>query len=80
MMNVIPIVVNALGIIAKGLEKKPEKLEIREKIWAFYSTTLLRLARILKRILENRGQLLSLSFQLKTTSCKKKKVRKTHIK
>ena len=45
----IPIVIGALGIIPKGLEKRQEELE-RRRI-----ETIQYLARILRRVLETRG-------------------------
>ena len=49
---VIPIVVGALGIVFKGLEKRLKELEIRDKIESIHTIALQRSVRILKRILE----------------------------
>ena len=65
---VIPIVVDALGMTPKGLEKKLGKLEIRGGITIIQTSVLLKSARILRRVLETRGELLSLRFQRKTIS------------
>ena len=45
--------VGTLGMVLKGLEKKLEELEIRGRIKTFQTTGLLRLAKILRRVLEN---------------------------
>ena len=58
--NVIPIVISALGTIPKGLAK--------EQVETIKTTVLLRLARILRRVLETWGDLQSLKLQWKTTS------------
>ena len=49
---VIQIVVRELGRVFKGLEKGMEQLEIRGRIIIIQTRTLLRSARILKRVLE----------------------------
>ena len=49
--TVIPVVTGSLGIIAKGLVKGPEDLEIR-KVETTQTIALLRPARILRRVLE----------------------------
>ena len=49
---VIPIVFGALGTIPKRLVKGQEELEIRGQVETFATTGLLRLARILRRVLE----------------------------
>ena len=48
----VPVVVGALGMILKDLEKRLEELEIRERIKTIQTTALLRLARILRRVLK----------------------------
>ena len=52
-------------IIPKGLERELKELEIRGWIKTIQTTALLRVTRILKRILETSGDLLSLRFQWK---------------
>ena len=64
-VTVIPIVIGALGIVAKGLLKGLEGLEIRGRVETVQVTALLRSARILKRDLETWGDLLSLSLPWK---------------
>ena len=48
----IPIVTGTLGTVPKGLAKGLEELEIRGKIKIIQTTALLRLARILRKVLE----------------------------
>ena len=48
----IPIVVGALGTIPKALIKRLEYLEIRGQVETIQTTTLLRSARILRRVLK----------------------------
>ena len=50
--TMISIVVGALGMVHKDLEKSLEELEIRRRIVTIQTTVLLRLARILRRVLE----------------------------
>ena len=50
-VTMMPIVVSALGIVTKGLEKRPDELEIRGRIETLQTTALLRLTRILRRVL-----------------------------
>ena len=54
------MIVGTLGTIPKGLERRPEELQIRERIG---TTALLKSARILTRVLQTRGDLLSLRLQ-----------------
>ena len=63
-MTIITIVIKAFGTVTKGLQKGLEDLEVggREK------TILLRTARILRKVLETWGDLLSLTLQWKTIS------------
>ena len=51
-VTIIPIVIGAFGTVTKGLLKGLEDLEIRERVEAIQTTTLLRTARIPRRILE----------------------------
>ena len=62
-MTVMPVVVGVLETVSKYLEKRLEDLETGKRIKAIQTTVFLRLARILKRVLENRGDLLSLRIQ-----------------
>ena len=63
-VTVILVMIDALGINPKGLIRGKEKQEIKvhaKTLW----TSLLRLARILRRVLETWGDLLSLRLQWK---------------
>ena len=62
-VNVIPIVVGALEIVPNSLEKRLENLEIRGRIETIQTTALLQSTRILRRVLETRGDLLPLKLQ-----------------
>ena len=59
-VTAIPVVIGTLGTIPKGLVQGLEELEIRGQVETFLTTALLRLARILRRVMETRGDLLSL--------------------
>ena len=62
-VTIITTVIGALGTITKGLLKRLEDLEIPRRAEPTQTTALLRLARILRRGLEARGDLLSLKPQ-----------------
>ena len=64
-MTLIPIVIGALSTVIKGLIKGLEDLEIRGWLETIQMTVLLKSARILRRILKTRGDLLSLRLQRK---------------
>ena len=51
-VTIIPIVIGAFGTVTKGLLKGLEDLEIRERGETIQTTTLLKTARILRRVLE----------------------------
>ena len=65
---IIPIVIGAFGTEIKGFLKGLEDLESGGRVETTQSTPLLRTARILRRVLETWGDLLSLKFQWKTIS------------
>ena len=67
-MTIAVIVIGALGTITKGLLKGLEDLEVGGRVDTIQMTVLLRTARILRRVLETRGDLLSLKLQWKTIS------------
>ena len=67
-VTIVPIVIGALGTITKGLLKGLEDLEVGGRIETIQTTALLRTARILRRVLETWGDLLSLKLQWKTIS------------
>ena len=51
-MTVIPIVIGAFGTVTKGLLKGLEDLEVGGRVETIQTTTLLRMARIMRRVLE----------------------------
>ena len=51
-VTIIPIVISAFGTVTKGLLKELEDLEVGGRVETIQSTTLLRTARILRRVLE----------------------------
>ena len=59
-VTVIPIVIGTFGTDNKIFLKGLEELEIRWRLEAIQTTALLRWARILRRVLETRGNFLSL--------------------
>ena len=60
---IIPIVIGAFGIMTKGLLKGLDDLEVGGRMETIQTTALLRTARILRRVLETWGDLLSLKRQ-----------------
>ena len=67
-VTIIPIVIGALGTVTKGLIQGLEDLEITGWVETIQITALLRSARILSRVMETWGDLLSLKLQWKTIS------------
>ena len=67
-VKIIPIVIGVFGTVTKGLLKGLEELEVGGRVETIQTTTLLRTARILRRVLETWGDLLSLRLQWKTIS------------
>ena len=67
-VKIIPIVIGAFGTVTKGLLKGLEDLEVGGRVETIQTTTLLRTARILRRVLETWEDLLSLKLQWKTLS------------
>ena len=62
-VTVLPIVLDAHGIILKSLENRLVEREIRERIETIQITVFMRSLRILRRVLETRKYLLSLRLQ-----------------
>ena len=62
------IVFGAFGTATKGLLKGLEDLEVGDRVDTIQTTALLRTARILRRVLETWGDLLSLNLQGNTIS------------
>ena len=67
-VTIILIVIGSFGTITKGLLKQLVDLEIDGPMVTIQTTALLRTARILRRVLETWGDLLSLRLQGKTIS------------
>ena len=67
-VTIIPIVIGGFGTITKGLLKGMEDLEVSGRVETIQMTALLKTARILRRVLETWGDLLSLKLQWKTIS------------
>ena len=67
-VKIIPIVIGAFGTVTKGLLKGLEDLEVGDRVETIQTTALLKTARILRRVLEIWGDLLSLKLQGKTIS------------
>ena len=67
-VTTVPIVIGALGTVTKGLLKGLEDLEVGEQVETIQTTALMRMARILRRVLETWVDLLSLKLQWKTIS------------
>ena len=67
-VTILPIVIGAFGRVTKGLLKGLEDLEVGGRVDTIQTTALLRMATILRRVLETWGDLLSLNLQWKTIS------------
>ena len=66
-MTMILIVIGGFGTVTKELVQGLEDLEIKGRVETIQTTVLLRSARILRRVLESWGDLLSLKLPWKTT-------------
>ena len=62
-MMVVPIVTDVVSLVTKGLVQGVPDSEIRGRVEIIQITAVLRSARILRRVLETLGDLLSLRFQ-----------------
>ena len=67
-VTIVPIVIGALDTITKGLLKALEDLGVGGRVETLQTTALLRKARILRRVLETWGDLLSPKLQWKNIS------------
>ena len=67
-VTIIPIVIGAFGTVTKELLKGLEDFEVGSRVETIQTTALLRMARILRRILETWGDLLSQKIYWKTIS------------
>ena len=65
---IIPIMIGAFGTVTKGLLKGLKDLEVSDRVDTIQTTGLLKTARILRRVLETWGDLLSLNLLWKTIS------------
>ena len=67
-VTIIPIAIGAFGKVTKGLLKGLEDLEVDGRVKTIQTTAFLKTARILRRVQETWGDLLSLNLQWKTIS------------
>ena len=67
-VTIIPIVIGVFGTVTKGLLKGLEDLKVGVRVETIQTTALLKTARILRRVLETWGDLLSLKLQWKSIS------------
>ena len=67
-VTIVPIVIGVLGTIIKRLLKGLEDLEVDGRVETIQPTALLRTARILRRVLETWGDLLSQRLQWKSSA------------
>ena len=67
-VTIIPIVIGAFGTVTNRLLKGLEDLEVGGRVETIQITTLLWTVRILRRVLETWGDLLSLKLPWKTIS------------
>ena len=67
-VTIVPIVIGDFGTVTKGLLKSLEDLEVGGRVETIQTTTLLNTAKILRRVLETCGDLLSLKLRWKTIS------------
>ena len=67
-VTIIPILIGAFGTVTKWLLKGLEELEVGGRVETIQTTALLRMSRILRRVLETWGDLLSLNLQWTTIS------------
>ena len=67
-MTIVPIVIGAFSTVTKGLLKGLEDLEVGGRVETIQMTALLKTTRILRRLLETWGDLLSHKLPWKTIS------------
>ena len=73
-VKIIPIVIDAFGTETKGLLRGLAHLEVGGRVEIIQTTALLRTARILRRVLETWGDLLSLKLQRPSANAEVKKL------
>ena len=69
-VTIIPIMIGAFGTVTKWLLKGLDDLEVGGRVETIQTIALLRTARILRRIQETWGDLLSLNLKWKTIRCR----------
>ena len=67
-MTIIPIVIDPFGTVTKWLLKGLKDIEVGGRVETIQTIALLRTVRILRRVLETWGDLLSLKLQWKTSA------------
>ena len=67
-VTIIPTVIGGFGTVTKGLLKGLADLEVGGRVETIQTTALLKTARILRRVLETWGNLLSLNLQWKRSA------------
>ena len=67
-VTIVPNAIGAFGAVTKVLLKSQGDLEVGGRVETIQTTSLVKTARILRRVLETWGDLLSLNPQWKTTS------------
>ena len=65
-VTIIQILIGPFGTVTKGLLKGLPDLEVGDRVETIITTALLKTARILRRVLETWGDLLSLNLQWNT--------------
>ena len=70
-VTIISIVISTFGTITNGLLKDLEDLEVGGGVQTFQTIAFLKTARILRRVLETWGDILSLKIQRNTISWRK---------
>ena len=67
-VSIVPIVIDTFGTVIEGLVMSLEDLEVGGRVETIPTTATLKTARILRRVLENRGDLMRLKLQWKAIS------------
>ena len=62
-VTIVRIVIGAFGAVNKELLKNLEDMEFGRRVGTIQATALLKTSRILRRVLETRGDLLSLKLE-----------------
>ena len=70
-VTIIPIVIGAFGTVTKGLLKGLEDFGVGDRVETIQTTALLKTARILRRVLDSWGNLLSLNLHWNTISLRR---------